>query len=235
VGVAVSGKGSAALTAADFGLQTVEQEASGAHTVSYTCALALLAALAAEIGGDLAAARALDAIPDLVASVLGQQSWQELAARFGDRRRFYFVGGGPSTATAYEAALKMSEANYAAAAGFNCEQFLHGPYAAMEADDILFVVAPPGPSYERCLAAARVAKAIGAPVIALVREGDREIGGLAAERIALPEMDELLSPIVSVVPLQLFTYHVALRRGANPDTMRADEPAHARARAAVSL
>lgn len=236
VGVTITGKGSGdGLGIADYTLRTVEQEASAAHTISYTCALALLAALAAEIGGDDEVPRALDALPDQLAFLLGQEAWENLAARFADRRRYYFVGGGPNTATALEAALKMSEANHAIAAGFGCEQFLHGPYCALTREDVLFVVAPPGRAYERCLMAAQAARAIGAPVVALVRDGDRDIAPLAAETIALPEVDELLSPIPAIVPLQLFTYHLALQRGVNPDTMRSDQPEHGRARALLAL
>jgi len=119
--------------------------------------------------------------------------------------------------------------------GYNCEQFLHGPWSGVDPDDVVFLIAPPGPSYERCLNAARVTREIGAPIVALVREDDRDIAALAAETIALPVIDELLSPILSVVPLQLFTYHLALSRGVNPDTMRADQPAHGRARGVLSL
>jgi glucosamine--fructose-6-phosphate aminotransferase (isomerizing) len=78
---------------------------------------------------------------------------------------------------------------------------------------------------------ARVAAAIGAPVVALVAEDDRESAPLAAETIALPAVPELLSPIVAVVPLQLLTYHLAVKAGADPDTMRAQQPAYGRARA----
>jgi glucosamine--fructose-6-phosphate aminotransferase (isomerizing) len=78
---------------------------------------------------------------------------------------------------------------------------------------------------------ARVAAEIGAPVVALVAEDDREIAPLATETIALPPLPELLSPIVAVVPLQLFTYHLAVKAGADPDTMRAEQPAYGRARA----
>lgn len=236
VAVAVTGKGSGdGLAAADYALRTVEQESSAAHTISFTCALALLAALAAAVGGDDGIPRALEGLPDHLALLLGQEAWEELAARFEDAPRYYFVGGGPNAATAYEAALKMSEANHATALGFNCEQFLHGPWCALNREDVLFVVAPPGPSYERCLAAARAAREVGARVVALVREGDREIAALAAETIVLPEVPELLSPILAVVPLQLFTYHLALQRGVNPDTMRGAEPGHGRARASMSL
>jgi glucosamine--fructose-6-phosphate aminotransferase (isomerizing) len=213
----------------------VDQESSGAHTVSYTAALALLAKLACAAGGKAETARSIDGIPDMLAFLLGQESWEDMAARYGEKRCYWFVGGGPNTATAWEAALKMSEASHAPAVGFNCEQFLHGAWAALERDDVLFVIAPPGPSHERCLAAARVAREVGAPVVALAREDDREIAALASETIALPEVDELLSPILTIVPLQLFIYHTAVHRGVNPDLTRSDDPAYGRARSALSL
>ena len=212
----------------------MDQESSGAHTVSYTSALTLLATLAAALGGNNGVRRQLQEIPDMLALLLGQESWDELAARFADRRTYWFVGGGPNTATAWEAALKMSEAAHAPAVGFNCEQFLHGAWAALEREDVVILVAPAGPSHERCLTVARVAKEIGVPLVALVREDDREIAPLAAETIAIPEIDELLSPILTVVPLQLFIYHTAIRRGVNPDTTRSDEPAYDRARTAAA-
>jgi glucosamine--fructose-6-phosphate aminotransferase (isomerizing) len=199
--------------------------------VSYTCALAMLAALAAAAGRDDETARQLDAIPDLLAMLLGQESWEELAARFGGRRRYWFVGGGPNVATAYEAALKLSEAAWAPAVGLGCEQFLHGPWAALEPDDVVFLIASSGPAHARCRDVARVVVEIGATLVALMAEDDREIAPLAAETIALPAVPELLSPIVAIVPLQLLTYHLAVKAGANPDTMRGEQPAYGRARA----
>ncbi len=235
VGIVVTGKGHDNLSVADYTLRTVDQESSAAHTISYTSALALLAALAARVGGDPDVEHTLDAIPDDLALLLGQESWEGLAARFADRRTYYVVGGGPNTATAYEAALKLNEASYASAQGFGCEQFLHGPWAALEPADVVFVVAPPGPSHARCLDVARAAQAVGTPVIALVQEGDRELASLAAETIAIPSAPELLSPILTVVPLQLFTYHLAIQRSHNPDTMRAHEPARGQMLRALSL
>ncbi|MBI2555125.1 MAG: SIS domain-containing protein [Candidatus Rokubacteria bacterium] len=236
VGIVITGRGSGdGLKIADYALTTVEQESSAAHTISYTTALSLLAALAAEVGEDEEVAHALEALPDQMALLLGQESWEELAGRFAEGRRYYFVGGGPNTATAYEAALKMNEANYTTTVGMNCEQVLHGPWAALEGSDVVVLIAPPGPSYERCLALAKAAKEIGAPVLGLVEEGDSELSALCAHTVALPAIPELLTPILAVVPLQLFTYHVALQRGTNPDTMRSHEPAHGRARAGLSL
>jgi glucosamine--fructose-6-phosphate aminotransferase (isomerizing) len=234
--VVITGKGSGdGLGVADVTLRTVEQEASAAHTIGYTCAVALLAALAAQLGDDADLLRGLEAVPDQVASLLGQEAWEDLAARFADRRRFYFIGGGPNAATAYEAALKMSEANHSTALGFHCEQFLHGPYAAMDRADVLVVIAPPGRAHDRCLTAVRAAREIGTPVVALVRDDEAEIARLAAETIALPDLPEALSPLLAVVPLQLFTYHLALVRGVNPDTMRGDQPDHGRARGLITL
>ena len=235
VGITLTGKDAAAMGDAEFSLVTVDQESSAAHTASYTAALAVLGALAAAVGGDDEFAHAFEPVPDQLALLLGQESWEELATRYGDRRRYWFVGGGPNTATAYEAALKMSETNYATATGFNCEQFLHGAYAAMSEEDLLVLIAPPGPSHARCLDAARIAKAIGTPVIALGREDDRELNALASESIALPEVDELLSPVLAVVPLQLLAYHIAVRQGVNPDIMRTGELPYARAREHVTL
>lgn len=229
VGVAVTGKGSDGLSRAEFTLRTVEPEASRAHTVSYTSALALLALLAAEVGRDDGFRRALDGLPDHLALLLGQESWEELAKRFAGRRRYWFVGGGPNTATALEGALKMSETSYVTASGFNLEEFLHGPLAAMTSEDLVILVAPSGPSHARALDVARAARAVGTPVLAIVEEGDRELGPLATETIEIAAVPEPLTPILAVVPLQLLSYHIALESGANPDTLRAHEPAYARA------
>jgi glucosamine--fructose-6-phosphate aminotransferase (isomerizing) len=228
--VAVTGKASGGPDA-EHVLRTVEHEASSCHTVSYTCAVAMLAALAATLGRDDETSRQLDAIPDQLALLLGQESWEELAARFGGRRRYWFVASGPNVATAYEGALKLNEAAWMPATGLGCEQFLHGPWVSMEAEDVLFLIAPPGPGRDRCRDVARVASEIGAAVVALIAEDDRELAALAAETIVLPEVPELLSPIVTVVPLQLLTYHLAVKAGANPDTMRGEQPAYGRARA----
>jgi glucosamine--fructose-6-phosphate aminotransferase (isomerizing) len=233
VAVGVTGKG-VLLAGVTHAIHTADPEMSGAHTVGYTTALAALALLAAETGGAEAARRALGALPDQVALLLGQESWDALGARLAARRQFWVVGGGPNVATAREGALKLSETAWVPAVAFDPESFLHGPSAALEPDDALLLVAPPGPSRARALDVARVARAIGALVLILAREDDRDAAALAGETIALPDVDEALSPITAVVPLQLLAYHVAVARGRNPDLLRADDPAHARARAALA-
>jgi glucosamine--fructose-6-phosphate aminotransferase (isomerizing) len=233
VSVAVTGKG-VALAGAAHALHTADLEASGAHTVGYTAALAVLVLLAAETGGAEAARRALGALPDQLALLLGQESWDALGARLAARRQFWFIGGGPNAATAREGALKLSETAWLPAVAYDPESFLHGPAAALEPGDAVVLVAPPGPGRARALDAARAARAIGAEVLVLAREDDAEAAALAGETIALPEVDEAISPIPAVVPLQLLAYHVAVARGRNPDLLRGDDPAHARARAALA-
>lgn len=232
--IAVTGKGHDVFAGADVIVRTVDVESSNTHTVGYTTALAMLGHLAAKVG-DAELARAIDGLPDHLATLLGQESWDDLVRKYGDKRRFWFLGGGPNRATAYEAAMKMSEATYANATGYEVEQFLHGLWAALDANDLVVLVAPPGASHARLVVAARVAREIGATVLALAAETDRELGGLATETIALPDVSEPVSPIAAIIPLQLFTYHLAVARGVNPDTMRTDEAAYARARAALSL
>jgi glucosamine--fructose-6-phosphate aminotransferase (isomerizing) len=214
--IMVTAKGAGAI-AADQLLRTVDREASDTHTVSYTTAVALLTMLAAAVGNDPTLGRAVDALPDQLALLLGQESWDQLGARFHDRRHYWFVGGGPNHATALEGALKLTEAAGVPAIGLDAEQFLHGPAAGLARDHLVVLVAPRGASRTPCLAAGRVAKSAGAEVLALCAEGDRELGALAAETIALPDVDEMLSPIAAVVPLQLLAYHVAIARGRNPD------------------
>jgi glucosamine--fructose-6-phosphate aminotransferase (isomerizing) len=214
--VALTGKGPSA-PPADHVLRTVEREVSDTHTVSYTTALGLLAMLAAAVGHDEALGRGVDGLPDQLALLLGQESWDDLARRFGDRRHYWFVGGGPHYVSALEGALKLTEAAGLPAIGVDAEQFLHGPWMGVEGDDLVIVIAPPGPSRARGLAAARVAHGAGAAVVALCAENDRELAALATETIALPDVDEALLPIAEVLPLQLLAYHVAVTRGRNPD------------------
>jgi glucosamine--fructose-6-phosphate aminotransferase (isomerizing) len=233
--IAVTGKGRDGLAGADHVLRTVDPEASSTHTVSYTAALAIFAHLTTRLGADADFAHEFGEVPDYVATLLGQESWDDLAEKHGSRRRLWFIGGGPNVATAAEAALKLQEAAYANAIATDTEQFLHGAWAACEADDLVVVIAPAGPARERAVMTARAARELGAAVLALGADSDRELGAVATETIALPATPEVLSPILAVVPLQLFAYHVALARGANPDTMRTHVPAYGRARAAMSL
>src|SRR6267142_5917231 len=213
--VAVTGKGPVG-PGAEHALGTVELEASGCHTVSYTTALAMLAALAAAVGHDDALGREVDALPDRLAFLLGQESWEDLAAKFGGRRRYWVVGAGPNTATALEAALKLNEAAWIPALGFNAEQFLHGPWAALEPDDALFLIAPPGPTPTRCAASRRRTAARARPGGREKRSG-RLAAALRLALLAARLVDDarrhlLLTPLVAARALDRLQHLLVLTR-----------------------
>ncbi|MEE9593491.1 MAG: SIS domain-containing protein, partial [Thermoplasmata archaeon] len=112
---------------------------------------------------------------------------------------------------------------------FQVEQFLHGPFVATSSGCLATFIAPPGPGYQRALEVARAVKETGAQVVALVQDGDNEMASVADRHLSLPSVTEFLTPIAYLVPLQLFTYWLALERGCNPDTFRLDDPKHAAA------
>ena len=227
---------------ADVTFHTVEQERSAALTVSYTAALAVLALLALELGSiqDLPTTAAgieeLRSVPSLMESVLSrQEEVEKLAWRYVDRDRYLCTGWGPNTALAYEVALKIKEACYCTTEGFQVEQILHGSFVATTDRSFLTLIAPPGPGYERSLELARASAVIGATVWALVQNGDGRLSDLVPEVFSLPPIPELWSPFVYILPLQLFTYYLALANKRQPDTVRRDEQIYAEAKSHYSL
>lgn len=230
------------LHVADVSLNTVSPERSSAFTISYTTALTVLAMLAAELGavvGDEEAGRLgnlLMDVPDAVAHVIErEQSIAEVAGEYGDLQRFISVGWGPNTANAYEVALKIKETSASDCEGLQVEQLLHGPFCSVDDQCLVTLIAPLGPGYERSLDIARASAAAGAPVWALVQEGDEDLSSLASASFAMKPLPELWSPLAAVVPLQLFTYHLALHRGKHPDLFQQDNPRQAAARAHYGL
>ena len=235
------------LQIADAELNTVEPELSAAFTVSYTAALTVLAMLAVETaaarvinpaaGLEPAQLRAgLAATPAAVSAVLSnEETIEKTARRFRDQRRFVSIGWGPNTANAYEAALKIKETSAVDCEGLQVEQLLHGPFCSIDDQCLLTLLAPPGAGYARCLDIARAAAAVNAPVWALVQEGDTELTALATESLPLPPLPEIWTPLAYVTPLQLFTYHLALARGKNPDRFQQDNPRQAAARTHYEL
>ena len=228
---------------ADLEINTVEQERSAAFTVSYTSALTVLAMIAANLGGsssngpDAATLQnKLRDVPGQISQVLAKEGEiREAAERFQGASRFLTVAWGPNTANAYEAALKMKETSAVDCEGLQTEQILHGPFCSVNQDCLVTLVAPPGPGYQRSLDIARASRAVGAPVWALVQEGDDQLSAEAGNAFELPEMPELWSPLVYVAPLQLFTYHLALARNAHPDLFQQNNSRQAAARREYNL
>lgn len=240
--VTITGKESAeGIRKARIVMVTTDQEISSAHTKSYTATLSLLAGLAVRMGRragrDVGAVEAqLAHIPAMMQRAIQTETQvQEIARALAGKEFIVFVGGGPNAATAYEVALKMKETNYTPCEGFQVEQFLHGPLAGLSERMAVWAIAPPGPSYDRCLDVVRAANAIGATTIALTEEGDLGLARTATHAIGLPALAEALTPLIYVIPLQLFCYHLALAKRANPDIFHLDDPRHQEAKRYYSL
>ncbi|MBI4277368.1 MAG: SIS domain-containing protein [Armatimonadetes bacterium] len=240
--IAITGEGHGpTMDQADLVLQTVSQEDSGAHTISYTSAVATVALLAVHASREAESTPAvteedLRALPELQRHALALEGrCRDLAEKYAGYRRFLFAGGGPNSATAWEVALKMKEANYTHAEGLEMEQILHGPTSSFGPDTVVTAIAPPGPAGERAAAVLKGARAVGSPAVLLAQEGDTSLHADADDVVSLPAVPEPLSPLVYIVPLQLFTYYSAVTRRANPDLLHADDPAFARMRSLYRL
>jgi glucosamine--fructose-6-phosphate aminotransferase (isomerizing) len=231
---------------ADEVFETVPQERSSTHTISYMTAIAMLSALAGHLGHRRTGTRLLpervllEEIPAALAGALAHESEMASWARAHlGRRRIWLTGGGPSAVTAAEVALKIKEAAYLQAEGQPIETFLHGPFQCAEPEDVFILIAPAGAAQSRVRELAGMIPEIGAAsLIVTDAAGDSWPGELrkgAAGWCAVPAVPEPFSTLTCLVPLQLFSYHLALARGTNPDVFRLDDPRFARARARVTL
>ena len=160
-------------------------------------------------------------IPDLAGRVLDRDDeYEELAGLFFKANDFLFLGRGINYPVALEGALKLKEISYIHAEGYPAGEMKHGPIALI--DEVMPVVAivTKDSLYEKMVSQVQQAKARGGVVIALATEGDENILREADHVIYVPEAPPLLAPIVNVIPLQLLSYHIAERRGADVDQPR---------------
>ncbi len=196
------------------------KERSVAATKTYTTALAVVALLVSILSDRRDLLRALDEIPSQILQTLEVDSLVETAV---ERYRYVdecaVLARGVNQATALEAALKMTETSYIVAKSYSGADFLHGPIAMVERGFPCFLYAPHGRAYPSMLELAlKIRERHGEMVII---SPDEEVLGLATVPLPIPvEVDELFSPLVYIVPGQLFAYHLARTRGENPDAPR---------------
>jgi glucosamine--fructose-6-phosphate aminotransferase (isomerizing) len=145
---------------------------------------------------------------------------RRIADRFADCNNFLYLGRQFNFPTALEGALKMKEISYIHAEGYPAAEMKHGPIALVDAHTPSVFLMPQGPVYDKVMANLQEIKARGGPVIAVVCEGDTAAAELADEVIEVPACAEYLQPIVSIIPLQLLAYHVAVARGCDVDKPR---------------
>ena len=225
------------ILAADDGIRTVDQEKSAAFTISYTTALTVLALLNLGMAGHLdSPANGLDAFPQQIADILSNEDGvRRVVAEHRERPRFISAGWGANRANAYEVALKIKETSRADCEGFQIEQLLHGPFCSLDSASLLTLIAPDSEDRGRSVDLANAARELGAPVWALTNRVDTALADAGAVTFPLPDCPAYLMPVASVVPLQLFTYHLALARGTHPDLFQQDDPLQAAARTHYDL
>ena len=201
-----------------------------ASTKAFTTSLADLYLLACALGtmrGVIAPAQmrqlAADVahLPALVGRALERDAeYQALAERFHRARNFLFLGRGINYPIAMEGALKLKEISYIHAEGYPAGEMKHGPIALIDEAMPVLAIVTKDALYEKMISQVQQAKARGGVVIALATEGDDAIANEADTVIYVPAAPPLLAPIVNVVPLQLLSYHIAVRRGADVDQPR---------------
>ncbi|QHS62803.1 glutamine--fructose-6-phosphate transaminase (isomerizing) [Chitinophaga agri] len=163
----------------------------------------------------------LDAIPEKVATALKlNDKIREIADKYKDARDFLYLGRGYNFPVALEGALKLKEISYIHAEGYPAAEMKHGPIALVDENLPVVFVATRDSYYEKVVSNIQEIKARKGKVIAVVTEGDQTIRGMADDIIEVPASDELVAPIVSVIPMQLLAYHIGVLKGFDVDKPR---------------
>jgi glucosamine--fructose-6-phosphate aminotransferase (isomerizing) len=198
-------------------IYTVPQERSPVHTASHTGAMIRLAQLAIGLGSPPWRAE-LASLPGALRIALGLRP---RVIQGLDRLQLghvvHFVGGGPAYATALEGALKLREAAYISAEGHELESIFHGPLISVQAEDSVVMMAQPGASLERTSDLAAALHEIGATTLSI---GPSAASIAATMQLETPAIDELLAPVVNVVPLQWLALEASRHLGVDADSFR---------------
>ncbi len=164
---------------------------------------------------------ALDSLPAKVERALKQNDKiKEIAATFKDATNFLYLGRGCNFPVALEGALKLKEISYIHAEGYPAAEMKHGPIALIDQEMPVLFIATKDNSYEKVVSNIQEVRARKGRVIAVVTEGDTHIKDMAEFVIEVPSTHEILEPLLSVIPLQLLSYHIAVMRGCNVDQPR---------------
>jgi glucosamine--fructose-6-phosphate aminotransferase (isomerizing) len=144
----------------------------------------------------------------------------ELARRYCGFKNFMFIGRGINYPVALEGALKLKEVSYVHAEGTSAGALKHGPIALLDQDFPVIAICTDSATREKVAGNVHEVAARGAPVLALVTEGDHSLDGVLTDRIEIPAGDEAAVAILNTVVLQLFAYHVAVMLGRDVDQPR---------------
>ncbi|MEA3352178.1 MAG: glutamine--fructose-6-phosphate transaminase (isomerizing), partial [Chloroflexota bacterium] len=227
----VNAIGSQAMRIADgyISMQT-GPEIGVASTKAYTAPLVdlyMLAILLADLRGAIDGptryelVQDLRRVPDLASRCLDREAQiEEIARSLMDVKHAMYLGRGINMPTAYEGALKLKEISYIHAEGYPAGEMKHGPIALIDTEMPVVVIAPHDPWYEKMFSQIEQAKSRGGRVVAVATDGDELIPPIVDHVIWVPDTPWMLSPVTTVIPLQMLAYHIAALRGLDVDQPR---------------
>ncbi len=202
-----------------------------ASTKAFTGQVTLLSMMAIHLGYErgtiprsyyLQLLEELENIPKKIDRLLktAKDQIEYIAGEIKDAPNALYLGRGYNFPIALEGALKLKEISYIHAEGYPAAEMKHGPIALIDENMPVIVIATNKSAYEKIVSNVQEVKARKGKIISIVKEGDTVIKGLSDYTIEIPDTDEPLTPLLSVIPLQLLSYHIALLRGCNVDQPR---------------
>jgi len=203
-----------------------------AATKTFTAQLLVLAQLAlrvAKLRGKISSQeikdleRELKSIPDIVEQTIkrNEEKIKNVVKKYRNSKVFIFLGRGISTATALEGRLKLMEISYTPAIAFPAGESKHGPISLVEPGIPVIFICPRDKTRKTIIGNIMEMKARGASIISVIEEGDEEIKELSDDYFEIAgRVSEIFSPIVFIIPLQLFAYYMAVEKGCDPDKPR---------------
>lgn len=202
-----------------------------ASTKAFTTQITILTMLALRLGkakGSISTSdfhrylQELEVIPEKVAETLlaTNDITKEIAVKFKEATNCLYLGRGYNFPVALEGALKLKEISYIHAEGYPAAEMKHGPIALIDEHMPVIVIAPKQGHYDKVVSNIQEIKSRSGKIIAVVTKGDTQVKGLADHIIEIPETSDALSPLITTIPLQLLSYHIAVLRGCNVDQPR---------------
>jgi len=202
-----------------------------ASTKAFTTQITILTMMALRLGkakGSISTSdfhrylQELEVIPEKVAETLlaTNDIAKEIAEKFKDATNCLYLGRGYNFPVALEGALKLKEISYIHAEGYPAAEMKHGPIALIDEHMPIIVIAPKQGHYDKIVSNIQEIKSRSGKIIAVVTKGDTQVKGLADHIIEIPETSDALSPLITTIPLQLLSYHIAVLRGCNVDQPR---------------
>ena len=208
----------------------VGPEIGVASTKAFTAQVTVLTMLALLLGKEkgtlseenyLRLINELNLIPNKISQILKKnQTIAEFAKTFTYASNFIYLGRGYNFPVALEGALKLKEISYIHAEGYPAAEMKHGPIALISQEMPVVVIATNSSTYEKVISNIQEIKARKGKIISIITEGDEIVKNLSDYSISIPEADECLSPLLSVIPLQLLAYHIAVVKGCDVDQPR---------------